>query len=149
MYSIGKKLAVVIAVFALLGAPFGAVCLWLYMLLSEALVGWHAFLSALEGASLLPIMALFSYVVGFIPAVFAGCIFSMWYVWQADLPPRWQMMVAGLVSGAGVFLVLLLYVHSAQASHLSELKGLMPFFVIGPGAGVLCALVVWLFQSEV
>ena len=116
MYSIGKKLAVVIAVFALLGAPFGAVCLWLYMLLSEALVGWHAFLSALEGASLLPIMALFSYVVGFIPAVFAGCIFSMWYVWQADL---------------------------------SELKGLMPFFVIGPGAGVLCALVVWLFQSEV
>ena len=104
-------------------------------------------------------MALFSYFVGFIPALLAGLLFAVWYVRQMGSPPLWKMVLFGSMCGGVVFLMLQQSVFVmpsmdcvAQSGFVMpsmncivQSGGFMWFFVC-TGVGALCAWTVDLFQ---
>ncbi len=143
-----KKTAVVMLVFAFLGSPFGALCMWLCTLFWTAFNHPSDALTVLGTAPVIVFMALFSYVVGLVPALLAGALFSVWYVRQEGSPPLWTMAVIGFTCGGGLWLVLQLHAIVEQSTHWAGLSdGLMAFFIYA-GAGALCALVVDVFQAD-
>ncbi|AXF86457.1 hypothetical protein DTO96_102211 [Ephemeroptericola cinctiostellae] len=144
MNNMVKKTAVVMVVFALLGSPFGALLLWLPTLLWAVFNQSSDVLNILGSAPAILFVALFSYFVGLIPALFAGLLFAVWYVRQVGLPSPWKMVLIGSMCGGAVALVLQLNVFVIQSIDWFA-QSFMWFFTC-TAAGALCAWTVDLFQ---